>query len=57
MHALVYIALKESTGTLLYDVRWDDGHESIFCPGATAHFVRFRNEHASRGEPSERAHG
>ncbi len=37
------IAIKESTGTLLYDVRWDDGHESTFCPGATSHFVRLRD--------------
>jgi hypothetical protein len=30
----------ESRGDVVrYRVRWDDGHESIFFPGSTAHVV------------------
>ena len=36
------IAIKERDGTCLYEVRWDDGHESTFCPGETAHVIHLR---------------
>ena len=31
-------------GVRHYRVRWDDGHESLFYPGATTHIVRLRTQ-------------
>lgn len=28
-----------------YRVRWDDGHESLFFPGSTAHVVHLATDH------------
>jgi hypothetical protein len=28
-----------------YRVRWDDGHESLFFPGSTAHAVHLAGDH------------
>jgi uncharacterized iron-regulated membrane protein len=31
-----------TSGEERYRVRWEDGHESVFCPGPDAHIVERR---------------
>ena len=33
------LEVETRDGVVHYRVRWDDGHESIFFPGSTAHVV------------------
>jgi len=42
------LEVKTTAGTLLYRVRWDDGRESTFCPGSTAHVVRLAGRRGAR---------
>ena len=36
------LEVESQGGVVRYRVRWDDGHESIFFPGSTAHVVNLR---------------
>jgi hypothetical protein len=38
------IEVEERDDVVRYRVRWDDGHESIFFPGSTAHVVNLGKE-------------
>jgi hypothetical protein len=38
------LAVETRGGVLHYQVRWDDGHESTFFPGATTHIVKFASK-------------
>jgi hypothetical protein len=33
------LEIHDRNGVTCYTVRWDDGHESTFIPGSTAHVV------------------
>ncbi len=37
------LEVETAQGITRYRVRWDDGHESIFFPGSTAHVVKLRS--------------
>jgi hypothetical protein len=34
------LEIHEDADTVSYVVQWDDGHESLFCPGSTTHVVK-----------------
>ncbi len=36
------LEIETRDGVVHYTVRWDDGHESIFFPGPTAHVINLR---------------
>lgn len=36
------LEVKTGGGIVHYRVRWDDGHESVFFPGSTAHVLNLR---------------
>ena len=38
------IEVETSGGVVHYRVRWDDGRETIFYPGSTAHVVNLRSK-------------
>jgi hypothetical protein len=37
------LGVETGGGIVHYRVRWDDGHESTFFPGATSHVVTLRS--------------
>jgi hypothetical protein len=38
------LEVQGESGHEHYVVRWDDGHESLFYPGSTAHVVHLKSE-------------
>ena len=36
------LEVETRDGVVHYKVRWDDGHETIFFPGPTAHVINLR---------------
>ncbi len=38
----VILELIDGSEPQRYRVRWSDGHESVYCPGADAHVVQER---------------
>ena len=38
------LAVETQSGVVRYRVRWDDGHESIFFPGSTAHVLNLKTK-------------
>ncbi|MGO9875813.1 MAG: DUF1918 domain-containing protein [Acidimicrobiia bacterium] len=38
------LEVETRDGVERYRVRWDEGHETIFMPGSTAHVVTLRPE-------------
>lgn len=38
------LEVKTGGDIVHYRVRWDDGHESVFFPGSTAHVVKLRSQ-------------
>ena len=37
------LTVQTRDGIVHYQVRWDDGHESMFFPGSTTHVVTLRS--------------
>ncbi len=51
------LEIHDRNGVLCYTVRWDDGHESVFMPGSTAHVVHLAGTRKGNVSAGKRRRG